>query len=122
MSAQRRKVYIPLESNPEVFTELIHKLGVNENISVQDVLSLDDPTLIAITPRPVYALIFNLITTKKYQQWKEEDEKSRPVYNGHGELEEVIWFEQTIYNACGFYGILHSVSNGPAADHIRELP
>lgn len=120
MTTQHRKAYIPLESNPEVFTELIHKLGVNDNLLVQDVYSLDDEDLIAMTPRPVYALIFNLITTDKYRQWVDEDEKNRPVYNGQGENEEVIWFEQTIHNACGFYGILHSISNGPAADHISK--
>ncbi|KAF9453997.1 cysteine proteinase [Macrolepiota fuliginosa MF-IS2] len=119
MATEHRKVYIPLESNPEVFTELIHKLGVADNVIVQDVYSLDDEDLIAMTPRPVYALIFNLISTEKYQRWRDEDEKNRPVYNGKGESEEVIWFEQTIHNACGFYGILHSISNGPAADHIR---
>jgi len=102
-----------------VFTKLIHTLGVNENVEVQDVFSLDDPDLIAMTPRPVYALIFNLISTDKYREWRDADEQKRPVYNGKGEGEEVVWFEQTIHNACGFYGILHSISNGPAADHIR---
>jgi ubiquitin carboxyl-terminal hydrolase L3 len=117
MTAQYRKVYIPLESNPDVFTELIYKLGVDHKLSVQDVYSLDDPDWVQ---RPVYALIFNLIATDKYKQWKGEDERLRPVYNGYGESEEIIWFEQTIHNACGFYGILHSISNGPAADHIRQ--
>ncbi|KXN91078.1 Ubiquitin carboxyl-terminal hydrolase isozyme L3 [Leucoagaricus sp. SymC.cos] len=118
MTTQHRKVYIPLESNPEVFTELIHKLGVDPKVTVQDVFSLDDPDLIAMTPRPVYALIFTLIMTDKYRQWRDEDEKSRSVYNGFGESEDVIWFEQTIHNACGLYGILHSIANGPAADNI----
>ncbi len=120
MTTEYRKVYIPLESNPEVFTKLIHTLGVNENVVVQDVFSLDDPDLVALTPRPVYALIFTLIGTEKYIKWKQEDERDRPVYNGRGEGEEVVWFEQTIHNACGFYGILHSISNGSAVDHIRK--
>ncbi|KAF5352004.1 hypothetical protein D9756_007526 [Leucocoprinus leucothites] len=118
MTTQRRKVYIPLESNPEVFTELIGKLGAEPQLSVQDIYSLDDPDLIAMVPRPVYALIFNLIATDKYQKWRDADEEPRPVYNGFGETEDVTWFEQTIHNACGFYGLLHAISNGPAADHI----
>lgn len=121
MTAEHRKVYIPLESNPEVFTKLIHELGVNKDVEFQDVFSLDDPDLIAMTPRPVYALIFTLITTNKYAQWRDEDEQKRPVYDGAGEGEEVVWFKQTIHNACGFYGILHSISNGPATGHIRTL-
>ncbi|KAJ3561827.1 hypothetical protein NP233_g9960 [Leucocoprinus birnbaumii] len=118
MTTEHRKVYIPLESNPEVFTELIGKLGAEPQLSVQDVYSLDDPDLIAMVPRPVYALIFNLISTDKYKQWRDADEEPRPVYNGFGEAEEILWFEQTIHNACGFYGLLHAISNGPAADHI----
>jgi ubiquitin carboxyl-terminal hydrolase L3 len=120
-SVPHRKIYIPLESDPEVFTELIRKLGVKPELTIQDVFSVDDEALIAMTPRPVYALIFTLLVTDKYRAWRDEDEKKRPVYNGYGDSEEIIWFEQTIHNACGFYGILHSVSNGPAADHIREL-
>jgi ubiquitin carboxyl-terminal hydrolase L3 len=120
MTTQHRKVYIPLESNPDVFTELIGKLGAEAQLSVQDIYSLDDPDMIAMVPRPVYALIFNLISTEKYKKWRDADEESRPVYNGFGESEEVIWFEQTIHNACGFYGLLHAISNGPAADHICE--
>ncbi|KAF7782354.1 hypothetical protein Agabi119p4_1730 [Agaricus bisporus var. burnettii] len=117
-SAQHRKIYIPLESDPEIFTTLIHKLGVDPKLSIQDVFSLDDESLIAMTPRPVFALIFTLFVTEKYTKWRDEDEKPRAVYNGYGDSEDTIWFEQTIHNACGFYGILHSVSNGPAADHI----
>ena len=49
--------YIPLESNPAVFTSLIHTLGVSPALSFQDVYSLDDPDLLACIPRPVLALI-----------------------------------------------------------------
>ena len=39
-----------------------------------------------------------------------------------GEEEEpVIWFRQTINNACGLYAILHAISNGEARKYISKF-
>ena len=53
-----KKTFIPLENNPEVFTELVHKLGVSPKLGFYDVYSLDDLDLLSLIPRPVHALIF----------------------------------------------------------------
>ncbi|KAF2690674.1 hypothetical protein K458DRAFT_454727 [Lentithecium fluviatile CBS 122367] len=37
-----QKHFIPLESNPEVFTKLSHKLGVAEALSFVDIWALDE--------------------------------------------------------------------------------
>ena len=34
--------WLPLESNPDVLTSYLHKLGVPESVSCTDVLGLDD--------------------------------------------------------------------------------
>lgn len=47
------------------------------------------------------------------QDAKEEE------YKGSGEEEVVVWYKQTINNACGLYGILHTISNGEARNWIR---
>ena len=67
MSANRyRKHFIPLESNPSVFTDLAHKLGLSPTFSFQDVLMLDEPDML---PRP---LIFPTSEAYKSQKAKEE--------------------------------------------------
>lgn len=48
------KVWVPLESNPEVVTRFAHELGVESGYGFAEVYSLD---LLAIVPRPVYAVI-----------------------------------------------------------------
>lgn len=48
-----------------------------------------------------------------------EDSQTEP-YTGKGDGEPVIWWRQTIRNACGLMGILHAVSNGPARSFIQE--
>lgn len=113
-----RKHFIPLESNPEVFTELIHKLGVSRSLCFQDVLSIDDPDLLAFLPRPVYALVLVFPTTEGYEKRIAEEETKVKPYNGAGEDEAVVFFKQTINNACGLYAILHAICNGEARDKI----
>jgi len=115
-----RKCFIPLESNPTVFTELTHLLGVSPSLSFTDVLSLDDPDLLAIIPRPVLALVLVFPASEKYKLQKAEDEAKRVAYTGSGEQEDVVWFKQTIHNACGLYGILHSVTNGETRTYIQS--
>ncbi|KAJ3774911.1 hypothetical protein FB446DRAFT_448346 [Lentinula raphanica] len=116
----RRKHYIPLESNPEVFTELIHTLGVSSSLSFQDVYSLDDPDLLSLVPRPVLGLVLIFPAMEDYDKVLDEDKKNRPNYTGKGENEPVIWFEQTIGNACGLYALLHCICNGPARQYLSE--
>ncbi|KAJ7121021.1 hypothetical protein C8R44DRAFT_623086 [Mycena epipterygia] len=124
MAGATQKIhFIPLESDPSIFTELIKTLGIR-GLEFRDVFSLDLADLIPIgclpLPEPIYALILIFPVTETY-----EDELSAAkrlarsqgaLYTGCGTDEPVVWFEQTIHNACGLYAILHAVSNlGSAA-------
>ena len=115
------KHYIPLESNPAVFTQLIHQLGVSTSLAFHDVLSIDDPDVLAFLPRPALALVLIFPTSTTYEEHKAKEDKSREDYVKSGEEEQVIWYRQTINNACGLYGILHAVSNGDARQFISKL-
>lgn len=112
------KHFIPLESNPEVFNQLIHQLGVSDVLRFHDVWSLSEPELIASIPRPVLALVIAFPTPPQYENRLAEEKKLTPEYAKTAEHEDVIWFKQTINNACGLYAILHAVSNGGARDFI----
>lgn len=114
------KHYIPLESNPILFTQLIHHLGVSPSLAFHDVLSIDDPELLAFIPRPALALILVFPTSPSYEAFKAEEEAVREEYDGSGKNEAVMWYKQTINNACGLYAILHAVSNEDSRKFIRE--
>lgn len=114
-----RKTFFPLESNPDVFTEVIHGLGVSPSLVFTDVLSVDDPDVLAFTPRPALALVMVCPGSPAYKAKKRELDAQRPEYVGKGEEEPAIWWKQTIHNACGLYGILHAISNGPGRQYIR---
>ncbi|KAI9655253.1 MAG: ubiquitinyl hydrolase 1 [Trizodia sp. TS-e1964] len=112
------KHYIPLESNPAVFTKLIHALGVSDSLAFHDVLSLDDTDFLPLVPRPALALILVFPTSARYEEHKTKEEASRSEYAACGDAEKVMWYKQTINNACGLYGLLHAVSNGDAGNYI----
>lgn len=113
-----RKHFIPLESNPELFTELIHKLGLSKSLEFQDVLSLDDPDLLAFLPRPAYALILVFPTTELYEKRVHDEDSLLEMIDGDLPDGDVLFFKQTINNACGLYAILHAVCNGEVRDRM----
>ena len=114
-----RKHYVPLESDPEIFSELIQNLGVR-GYEFQDVYSLDDPDLLSFIPRPVHALILVIPEAQIDQTKLRELEATRKVYEGKGEDEPTIWYAQTIQNACGLYAVLHAISNGVERSKIES--
>lgn len=109
------------ENNPEVMSSLVHKLGLTSELSWHDVYSLDDPSLLAFVPRPAHALLLVFPTSSAYEKARYEEDKPLPDYSGTGPEEEVLWFKQTIGNACGLMGLLHAACNGMTRDLIGTL-
>jgi ubiquitin carboxyl-terminal hydrolase L3 len=112
------KQAIPLESDPEIFTNLMHDLGVSKSLSFTDVYSLDEPSLSSL-PRPVVGLILVHPTPEDYEE--EIHRRERATRGDVQKLGSCVWFQQTINNACGLYAILHAVSNGLARSFIGKL-
>ncbi|KAI2465575.1 putative ubiquitin carboxyl-terminal hydrolase [Annulohypoxylon bovei var. microspora] len=114
-----RKSWVMLENNPEVMNQLALKLGLTSELSFYDVWSLDEPELMAHIPRPVLALLVILPRTTAWQKDRQAEDAEMDDYKGHGPEEPVIWFKQTIGNACGSIGFLHCAINGPASQYIQ---
>ncbi len=115
-----RKAFVPLENNPEVMTNLSHKLGLSQSLQFHEVYSLTDPDLLSFLPRPAHALLLVFPVTATYEKFRRDEDSSKEEYEGSGEAEEVLWFKQTIRNACGLIGLLHSVTNGEARKNIQQ--
>ncbi|KAK2061062.1 ubiquitin carboxyl-terminal hydrolase, family 1 [Colletotrichum caudatum] len=112
------KAFIPLESNPDVFNELIALLGASPSIQFQDIFTLDDP---ATLPQKILALVLVFPTTSTFEaRLTQEEAGAKDWMVEHDEEEEdAVWFKQTINNACGLYAILHALANGRAKDFLR---
>ncbi|KAJ2456158.1 Ubiquitin carboxyl-terminal hydrolase isozyme L3 [Coemansia sp. RSA 2336] len=105
MADNKEKVYwVPLESSPEAMNKMIHRIGVDKSVGFSDVLGLDDE-LLAMTPQPVYAVIFLFPTTDSYLDGRKQEAENSTA-------NPRIWYsKQTIGNACGSMAILHALGN-----------
>ncbi|OBA17790.1 uncharacterized protein OGAPODRAFT_98601 [Ogataea polymorpha] len=112
---------IPLESNPEIFTQFGRKLGLSPLLSFFDVFSLTDPDLVSFLPRPVYALILLFPLTTLYESLKLSEEKGRDQEKDD-KFEQIIWFKQLLRNGCGLYGLLHALCNLPEGLLVKDSP
>ena len=97
---------------------LVHKLGLSRNLSFHDVFSIDDPELLAFVPRPANALLLVFPVSVTYEKYRVEEDAQRPLYEGKGLQESVVWYRQTIGNACGLIGLLHAISNGASREFV----
>lgn len=61
-------------------------------------------------PQQVEALIFLFPITEAYEKFKDEEE-ARLIKLEQSISPEVVFFKQTIANACGMIALLHSVAN-----------
>ena len=116
--SEARKRVIPLENNPEVMSALLHKLGLSPKLAFHDVYSIDEPELLSFIPRPAYALLLVFPTNDTYEKFRNAEDENKENYQGSGPEEPVVWYKQTIGNACGLMGLLHGVSNGEARKHV----
>ncbi|KAI0508769.1 putative ubiquitin carboxyl-terminal hydrolase [Xylaria bambusicola] len=112
--------FIPLEANPELMTSLLRKLGLSSALQVHDVYSITEPELLAFIPRPALALLLVFPVSATYESSRLAEDAGVPEYTGKGPDEPVVWWKQTIRNACGLMGLLHAVSNGPARGFIEQ--
>ena len=119
---QKRKMFVPLENNPQVMTHLLQNLGLSTTLSLHDVFSLTDPSLLEFVPRPASALLLVFPVSEGYEKYRREEDEGVDEYQGKGDGEEVTWFRQTIGNSCGLMALLHAAGNGSARDFVGEFP
>ncbi|KAG8167301.1 hypothetical protein KVR01_002990 [Diaporthe batatas] len=111
--------FIPLEANPQLMSDLLHRLGLSKELAMHDVYSLHDAEMLGFVPRPALALLLVFPVSAAYESYRLAEDATLPEYAGKGADEPVVWFRQTIRNACGLMGLLHATANGPAREFIQ---
>ncbi|XP_008558674.1 ubiquitin carboxyl-terminal hydrolase [Microplitis demolitor] len=105
---------VPLESNPDVMTKFVHKIGVPQKWSLHDVYGLD-PELLAMVPKPALALILLYPESEKAQAYNAEVE-AKIKEEGKEPPKNVFHMQQCVSNACGTVALIHAILNN--LDHI----
>lgn len=114
------KLFSILENNPAVMNRLAEDLGLDTStLSFYDIYSLTEPDLLAFIPRPVVALLVIIPLTPTWHEARTAEDKDKPEYAGYGDQDPVIWFKQTIGNACGSIGLVHCLLNSDASKHFK---
>jgi ubiquitin carboxyl-terminal hydrolase L3 len=113
-----KKHFTVLENNPQVMNQLARSLGLKPNLAFHDIYSLTEPDLLAFIPRPAIALLVIIPLTPTWNEARQAEDKDKGEYEGKGEEEPVIWFKQTIGDACGSIGLVHCLLNSDAEKHI----
>jgi ubiquitin carboxyl-terminal hydrolase L3 len=113
---------VPLESDPAILTQYTQALGLSSFLGFHDVYSIFDPDLLSFVPRPAHALILLFPVTEVYENHRIEQDKGKELYMGENPIDgDIIWFRQTIGNACGTMGVIHAVMNGEVPSYLGRL-
>jgi len=101
--------WLPLESNPQAMNDFAYNLGLDSQWAYTDVYGLD-PELLSFLPRPVIALLLLFPVSENYERHRREE--AELLGRKEQEISSSIFFvKQTISNACGTIGLLHSLAN-----------
>ena len=92
----------PLESDPEIFNELLGNMGVPKDWGMAEVMGMDEE-LLAFVPQPCRALILAFEALDK--SYKTD------IPNPGSEVEYYMKQSPTLDDACGLIAAIHTVLN-----------
>lgn len=104
-----KKKWLPIENNCYLLNKYVNGLGMDPSYQYTDVFGFDEE-LLNFIPQPVLAVMLCYpITNENEKKRKEETEEIEK--NGQQISKDIYYMDQTIGNACGTIGIIHSILN-----------
>jgi len=101
--------WVPLESNPDMFSIFAKHIGLPEGWAFVDVLGVD-PELLTDVPRPCHGVTL-LFEYSKNLLKSQVAQRLRLKAKAHAPKEDVFFMKQYVGNACGTIAAIHCVAN-----------
>ena len=98
----------PLESDPNIFNEYFHSIGMKSNVYFKEIISLVDISAFMSISGPLLGIILNFSREERTQEQKEKEKNMYPKF------EQVPYFMKQTHaldNACGLIAALHVFAN-----------
>ncbi|CAD6921436.1 unnamed protein product [Tilletia controversa] len=119
--SQRNPIkWVPLEANPDTFNAWASTMGLKTSqLAYHDIFGTD-PDLLSMIPQPVQAVLLLFPINEAIAAFRRgQDEGRQELTTPEAGDPPLLWFKQTIGNACGTIGLLHSIASSPyARSHI----
>lgn len=96
--------WLPLESDPEAFTEYLRDIGI-KGVDCVDIFGFDDDCL-NFVPKPCYAVVVCMPAGQKLNECFKKFAKDKQEGG-----DDVFFMKQKISNACGTFALFHSLAN-----------
>jgi len=107
--AKAKKVWLPLESDPELLDKYMYGLGVKPTVRFAEVYGLDEE-LLGLVPRPVHAVMMLFPVSEESEKARIE-EAERLKSEGYEAPSKIFWMKQIVGNACGTIALIHALAN-----------
>jgi ubiquitin carboxyl-terminal hydrolase L3 len=112
----------PLESNPEIFEEYMHQMGLPEPWGFSELFGFEED-LLAFVPQPVVAVIVNyerLVETKKEDSTTTTTTTPGSTMDTTTSVNYYMKQTETLDNACGVIACLHAIFNNMELIALEE--
>ena len=98
----------PLESDPKIFNDYFHSIGMKPDVYFKEVISLVDISSFLSISGPLLGLILNF---SREEMTKEEKEKEKNKYKTISDVPYFMKQTHELDNACGLIAALHVMAN-----------
>eukprot|EP01080_Neovahlkampfia_damariscottae_P010662 gene10662-3286_t len=112
------KKWLPLENYPDLLNKYSNGLGLSDKYQYCDVFGLDEE-LLAMVPQPVLAVLLCFPLTKENEDLKKKETEDI-IKNKETFPKDLYHMKQTIGNACGTIGIIHSILNNASDLNLKD--
>ena len=101
----------PLESNPEIMTEYLHKIGLSPSFGIGEVYGFDED-LLAFLPQPIYGIIV------AFERLNRNNDITKGDKDNVGFVDFYMDQSGTLDNACGIIACIHAILNNKSSVDI----